>query len=32
MEDVEDAHGEGEQERWFREKGRHGLSKMESES
>ena len=27
---VEDASGEGEQERWFGEKGRHESSKMES--
>ena len=31
-EDVEDASGEGEQERWFREKGRHESSEMESGS
>ena len=31
-EDVEDASGEGEQERWFGEKGRHESSKMESGS
>ena len=28
-EDVEDASGEGEQERWFGEKGCHESSKME---
>ena len=31
-EDVEDASGEGEQERWFGEKGRHESSEMESGS
>ena len=31
-EDVEDTSGEGEQERWFGEKGRHESSEMESES
>ena len=31
-EDVEDASGEGEQERWFGEKGHHESSKMESGS
>ena len=31
-EDVEDTSGEGEQERWFGEKGRHELSEMESGS
>ena len=30
--DVEDASGEGEQERWFGEKGRHESSEMESGS
>ena len=29
-EDVEDASGEGEQARWFGEKGRHESSEMES--
>ena len=29
-EDVEDASGEGEQEHWFGEKGRHELSEMEN--
>ena len=29
-EDVEDASGEGEQERWFGGKGRHESSEMES--
>jgi len=29
---VEDASGEGEQERWFGEKGRYELSKMENGS
>ena len=31
-EDVEDASGEGEQERWFVKKGRHESSEMESGS
>ena len=31
-EDVEDASGEGEQERWCGEKGHHELSEMESGS
>ena len=31
-EDVEEASGEGEQERWFGEKGGHELSEMESGS
>ena len=31
-EDVEDASGEGEQERWFGEKGRHSSNKMENGS
>ena len=31
-EDMEDASGEGEQERCFREKGRYELSKMENGS
>ena len=31
-EDVEDAIGEGEQQRWFGEKGSHELSEMESGS
>ena len=31
-EEVEDASGEGEQERWFGEKGRHESSEMESGS
>jgi len=31
-EDVEDASGEGEQELWFGEKGRHQSSEMESGS
>ena len=30
--DVEDASGEGEQDRWFGEKGCHELSEMESGS
>ena len=29
-EDVKDTSGEGEQERWFEEKGRHESSEMES--
>ena len=28
-EDIEDASGEGEQERWFGEKERHELSELE---
>ena len=31
-EDVEDSSGEGEQEPWFGEKGRHESCKMESGS
>ena len=31
-EDMEDASGEGEQERWFGEKGCHELNMMESGS
>ena len=31
-EDVEDASGEGEQEHWFGEKGRHESTEMESGS
>ena len=31
-EDAEDASGEGEQERWFAEKGRHESSEMEGGS
>ena len=31
-EDMEGASGEGEQERWFGEKGRHESSEMESGS
>ena len=31
-EDMEDTNGEGEQERWFEEKGCHESNMMESES